>query len=432
MKSRICLIICLISMFALSGIVFADVVTDWNNVTLDAIRTNGSSPPVASRALAMVHAAIFDAVNTIEPLYQPYHVSASAPANTSEVAAAAEAAYTVLISIYTDPTDKANFDAALATSLASVTDPVAKANGIALGLYVGKAIVTWRSTDGSNVVVPYTPGTNLGEWRPTPPGFLPALLPNWANLTPFAMTSPSQFRLGPPPPLNLLDYAVSVNLTKSLGEINSTTRTADQTQIANFWSDGGGTATPPGHWNELAQTVAAMEGNTLVENAHLFALLNVAEADAAIMAWNDKYTYNGWRPITAIQETTKYNPWITSDPTWQPLLTTPNFPEYVSGHSSFSGAAAAVLAVFYGTDYISFTIGSDAMPGVYRTFRSFSEAADEAGMSRIYGGIHFEFSNVRALATGSELGAYVSFTIMQPRLPSWGGHCPCGPLPVEF
>jgi membrane-associated phospholipid phosphatase len=192
-------------------------------------------------------------------------------------------------------------------------------------------------------------------------------------------------------------------------------RTADQTQVAHFWADGAGTYTPPGHWNEIAQITATSQGNTTVQNARLFALLNIGLADAAIACWDAKYAYNYWRPITAIRNAdTDGNPETAADPTWTPLIATPPFPEYSSGHSTFSRTAATILAMFYGTDSIPFTVGSDGLPGVTRSFNGFSAAADESGISRIYGGIHFPSGNLQGQACGYSLGQLVAGNFLQP------------------
>ena len=179
----------------------------------------------------------------------------------------------------------------------------------------------------------------------------------------------------------------------NLGAVNSTTRTADETQIAKFWNDGAGTYTPPGHWNAIAEQVAQQQGDSLSQDARLFAELNIAEGDAAIVAWDAKYTYNTWRPIQLADGAgTAVNSQIETIANWEPLINTPPFPEYVSGHSTFSGAAAAILTAVFGDNY-SFTATSIGLPGVTRTYTSFEQAAEEAGMSRIYGGIHFLFSD---------------------------------------
>jgi hypothetical protein len=365
--------------------------------------------------MAMVHVAIYDAVDLIDKSYALYPVpglKAVAPPGTSPEVAAAVAADKVLDGVF--PKQAATFDAQLQAFLASVPNGASKTQGITLGQEVAQAVLTWRSTDGSNNVVPYVPGTKPGDWRPTPPAFAPALFPQWPQMTPFAMTSGSQFRPGGPPELDSNAFAKAFNEVKDYGRIDSTVRTADQTQIADFWADGAGTATPPGHWNEIAEQVAQARGDTLVQNARLFALLNIAEADAGIVSWDAKYAFNFWRPITAIREAdTAGNPKITADPTWTPLLVTPPFPSYTSGHSTFSAAAASILSSFFGK-HVHFTTGSDFLPGVSRSFKSFTEAAEEAGQSRIYGGIHYQFDNQDGLRSGRELGDFVFDHFLQP------------------
>jgi membrane-associated phospholipid phosphatase len=230
------------------------------------------------------------------------------------------------------------------------------------------------------------------------------------------MTSGDQFRASGPPALTGQAYAEAFNEVKLLGAANSVTRTTDQTEIARFWADGAGTITPPGHWNQIAQTVAQSSSLSLVEEARLFALLNIAEADAAILCWDTKYSSNFWRPITAIREAdTDGNDLTEQDADWKPLLTTPNFPSYTSGHASFSGAAAAVLAGLTGSDSFTFTAKAHNSVAVAdRTFFSFSQAAGEAADSRLYGGIHFDFDNADGLAAGVALGQYVLNSQLQP------------------
>jgi len=202
---------------------------------------------------------------------------------------------------------------------------------------------------------------------------------------------------------------------KQLGAIDSMVRTPDQTQIALFWADGAGTATPPGHWNLIAEDVAQAKQNTLAQNARLFALLNIALADAGIVSWDAKYFYNFCRPVSAIRNADNDgNPATIGDPNWTPLLVTPPFPSYTSGHSTFSAAAATVLAGFYGTDHITFTSDSENPAAIPRTFTSFSQAAAEAGVSRIYGGIHWDFDNTQGLASGKRVGQYVLSHLLRP------------------
>lgn len=415
-----------------------DVVLDWNTVMLGVIRdwTTLSNdpysnrvvperPPVAARNLAMVHVAMFDAINAFDREYQPYHVDLTPPAGASPVAAAAAAAQRVASDWYREPEELAVFDAALAEALATVPDGPAESLGVEFGRQVGDAILAWRANDGARARVPYTPGTEPGDWNRTFPDFVPALLPQWPLVTPFAMTTPSQFRPAAPPALDSIEYAAAVNDVNELGRLDSATRTADETEIALFWADGGGTFTPPGHWNQIAADLAIDRGYSLAENARLFALLNIAEADAGIASWDAKYAYNLWRPIDAIRRgDSDGNDLTTADPTWTTLLKTPPFPTYTSGHSTFSGAADAVLSFFFGPN-IHFTSTSDGHTGfsqrplsesqiVTRSFDSFTQAADEAGRSRIYGGIHFEFDNSAGLAAGRALGQLVVDGFLRP------------------
>jgi membrane-associated phospholipid phosphatase len=233
-------------------------------------------------------------------------------------------------------------------------------------------------------------------------------------VVPFGMISGDQFRPAGSPRLDSAAWAADYQEVKAFGAAVGSSRTPEQSLIAQFWADGAGTETPPGHWNRIAQEVVATTGTSLDDSARLFALLNIAMADAAISAWDAKYTYNFWRPVTAIRfGEIDGNPATTPEPAWSSFIVTPPFPDYVSGHSAFSAAAATVLALFYGTDDIPFTTGSDAMPGVFRSFPSFSAAAVEAAMSRVYGGIHFRFASQDGLAAGSQIGAWTFVNYLQ-------------------
>ena len=233
------------------------------------------------------------------------------------------------------------------------------------------------------------------------------MLPQWATLAPFALNRPSQFRPAGPPWLGSQAWADAFNDVKNLGASSNSTRTADQTEMARFWVDGAGTDTPPGHWNRIAASAALQAGNSLTLNARLFAQLNVALADATIVCWDAKYHYGFWRPVTAIRAADtdgRSDTFVQAN--WTPLLVTPPFPEYISGHSTFSGAAAETLTGVFGAAY-PFTADSPGLPGVQRSYASFNAAAEEAGRSRIYGGLHFEFSNQGGLAAGRTLAGYV-------------------------
>ncbi|TVQ59791.1 MAG: phosphatase PAP2 family protein [Phycisphaerales bacterium] len=397
---------CALACAAIGAPCAADVVTQWNTIALDAVRTTSTPPPRASRSMAMVHAAVFDAVNAIDGGYIPYHVALGAPKGASKEAAAVMAAHSVLTELF--PALAGTFNAARDASLAGIADGQAKIDGMMVGASVGSSIVSWRATDGHDAVVPYTPGDQPGQWRPTPPGNAPGLLPQWGSVTPFGIKTGSQFQPDGPPDLASQAYADSLNQVKALGRIDSATRTQEQTEIALLWAAGAGTVTPPGMWNNIAQQVATGAGNTITENARLFAMLNVALADAAIAAWDCKYVDDFWRPLTAIHEAdTDGNAQTSADPDWAPLIATPPFPAYVSGHSTFSAAAATILAAFFGTDAMSFDVTIDDQPGLMRSFDSFWAAAEEAGISRIYGGIHFDFDNFDGLMMGQGVGDYI-------------------------
>jgi hypothetical protein len=391
-----------------------DPVLAWNEVVLEAIRADRTPPPMAARHLAIVHAAVFDAVNAVRGGHRPYRVSPTTPAGTSEAAAAAIAAHRTLLGLYPVQVDR--FDAALDRSLAAVPDGPGKAHGVTLGLAVAESMLARRAADGSAQPRSYALPVAPGAWQPTPPDFRPALAPHWATLAPFAVQRGNQFRPPAPPALTDAAYTAAFREVRQLGGRTSADRTAEQTEIAHFWADGEGTVTPPGHWNRIARSAARQRGLSLAENARLFALLNLALADAAVVCWDGKFHHGFWRPVQAIREADRDgNPDTDPDPLWGPLLPTPPFPAYPSGHSTFSGAAAAVLAEFFGTDAVPFVSTSDALPGVTRSFGSFRAAAEEAGMSRIYGGIHWPFDNTEGLKCGREVGEYVARNLLRPQ-----------------
>jgi hypothetical protein len=381
----------------------ADTLLVWNQHTLDAIQASGSTPLYATRALAMESIAVFDVLNALDNA-PAYMVDLNAPHAISATAAVAAAAHRILT--YTFPTQTSVFASDLAQSLAAVPDGKRESAGVAFGEAVADALIAMRAEDGWNATVTYAAGMEAGEWRPTEPGYLPALSPHWGSVTPFALARGDQFRPEGPPDLTSAEYAAAFEDVKRLGSMTSTERTDDQTEIALFWADGPGSYTPAGHWNQIATEIAGSEEISGRDSALMLAELNVALADAGVAAWDAKYTYGSWRPVTAIRlADTDGNEATTPDPGWSPLLTTPNHPDYVSGHSTFSGAAAEVLTDFFGG--LPFVTTSVTLPGVKRDFDSFAEAAHEAGRSRIYAGIHIEFSNQDGLALGRDAGDWV-------------------------
>ncbi|HEX4954969.1 MAG TPA: vanadium-dependent haloperoxidase [Thermoanaerobaculia bacterium] len=391
----------------------ADVVTDWNNLLLESIRAERTNPPRASRQMAILHTSIYDAVNGIVGGFQPYAVAPAAAPGSSPAAAAAAAGHAALVALY--PARAATFDAAYAAMVAGIPDGTAKIDGIAWGETVAQAILDLRSDDGSAEPLQFESPSGAGWWIPTPPGYAAPLLPQWPFVTPWAMARGDQLRQSAPPETHTDEYTGAFREVFRLGRNTSPLRTAEQTQIAFFWDDGAGTQTPPGHWMEITQQIAAARGHTLAQNARLFALLGITVADAAIVAWDVKYAYGHWRPVTAIRAAdTDGNPETHSDPSWSSLITTPPFPAYTSGHSTFSGSSARLLSLFFGTDTIAFSASADRLPGVVRNFSSLSQAAEEAGQSRIYGGIHWQYDNTAGLESGRRLAELVFFHHLLP------------------
>jgi hypothetical protein len=392
----------------------SDLVTDWNDVALEAIRQDRTAPPKAARALAILHVAIFDSLNGITRTHQPYLIGGHVAASASVDAAISAAAHHALAELF--PAQKAHFDLQYATAISQIVNRPQKESGTAWGRAVAAQILAARANDGSLVSLPPPTALGPGMWIPTPPAFVGYALAQWGSIEPFCMISPSQFRPPGPPELSSAEYAAELNEVKQMGAASNSSRTPEQSQIALFWADGAGTETPPGHWNSIARTVAALQGNNLEQNARLFALLNLAMADSAICSWEAKYYFNRWRPVTAIRNADlDGNAATEPDPNWTSFIVTPPFPDYVSGHSTFSAAAATVLALFYGTDQVPFVATSDALPGVQRTFDSFSAAATEAAISRLYGGIHFRSANEHGLQGGLRIGELVMQGFLLPK-----------------
>lgn len=382
----------------------ADEVTDWNRNLFEAARLNvpPTSPLAITRNAALVQAAVFDAVNGIERRFTAVHVEPAAPDGASKRAAAVQAAYAMLIRLY--PSQTAALSAKRADSLAAIGDSQLSIDlGIAWGQTVADAIWTWRLTDGITPAPPaFLGGLNVGQWRPTPPGNLPGAGVQFSYMTPWVIASPSQFRPEDPPALTSDRYAADFNEVKTMGSLNSLSRTDDQTLFSRFWN----VSTASAYWNQIALSLADKEHFSFSKRARLLASLNLAIADAAIGCWDAKYTYVFWRPVTAIPlANTDGNPATIEDLSFTTLLITPNHPEYPSGHSCLSGAAGEILARTFGENK-KFTVSSDApeMAGVERSYRGFSEVLQEIKDARVFAGIHFR----SACDAGQQLGAGVA------------------------
>ena len=386
----------------------ADEVTDWNQVLVSALTATNASPQNSGRIAAITQAAVFDAVNGIDRRYTAYFVTDAAPRGASRRAAAVQAAYVALSTLV--PAQAPGLLRQRDASIEKLGSGESVDRGIQWGQFVADALLAARSTDGFPAGgVPDLGDLAVGKWRPEVPG-TPAVTPWLAVLTPFAMPTPDHFRPGGPPALTSAAYTLDFDEVKTLGRATGSSRTADQTVIAFFWTDN-----TISHWNRIAVSVALDQRTTLSENARLFALLNIAMADAGIAVWDAKFLYRFWRPFTAIPLAgTDGNPSTVADPDWKTLFVTPNHQEYPSGHGGLSGAAARVLARLFG-DNTTFTHRSDTAPFIPRTHKRFSAAADEANNSRVYGGIHFRSAVRDGRTIGDNVGRLVTDTLMLPR-----------------
>jgi len=410
-----------------------NIVIEWNCVYLNAIRNKEKdSPGGIARKGAMVHGAIYDAVNSIVKTHQPYLISIPAADGASIDAAAAQAAYQVLTRVYPEQTD--SFDLSLQDSLdrISAADSVQNVeSGRVIGTAAAYAMIAHRTNDGAENTDPYTPGTNAGDWRPTGSGN--AVTPNWDKVRPFAMQTGNQFRPSRPAGyatkrdlLSSPEYAAQFNEVKRLGSATSSSRTAEETEIAFFWAnDLDGTYKPPGQLFQFTQIVAQQRNLSIVETARLFALVGLALGDAGIVAWDAKYStdLDLWRPETAVHlADMDGNPATDQDAAWEPLSVdrngkhfSPAFPAYVSGHATFGATHAGIMRNFFGTDNVTFKLETEdpSAVNVKRAFNSFSSAALENGRSRVYLGVHYQWDADASYISGTQLADYVSANYLQ-------------------
>ena len=378
----------------------------WNNEALDVTRLSRNPPPIAALHLATFHAAIFEAVNGISRTHTSWISHDPAPEGADMDAAIASAAHTALLALWKDEANPRNIEVAYQDALAKVQEGKAKQDGIAYGREVAELVLARRESATLNPPppAPYS-STEQGKWRETPPFFRPPVAPSAATTTPYVMTSPSQFRAPPPPSMDSKEYAEALAFVAKVGSRDHAQRTLDQTLTSPFWADDLGTVTPAGHWNVIAQDLARRNNLGVVESARLFALLNFATADAGIACWDSKFYYRTWRPENGIRETDpRINPGVALDPNFIPTMVAPAHPDYVCGHCTFSSAATRLLELYFGKDKIEFTTTSDGLPGVVRTFKSLTEAREEVGMSRVYGGIH----TMPAVREGTKMGLRVA------------------------
>ena len=391
----------------------ADAVSDWNAIAVQATVTAARPGPSGVLDIAMVHAAIYDAVQAIEGEYQPYYVDIPG-AGGSPVAATAKAAHDVLVNRF--PAQAAALDVAYQNYL-TANGISSNDKGITVGERAAAAIISSRACDGSfpnPAPTPFVGGTGIGEWRPTPPANSAMNPGPWLGVVkPFTLTRPSQFRSPPPPRLTSRQYAVDYNEVKSLGALNSTTRTAAQTDQAQFWA---------GNFvvmmNALVRQLSDSQVDGIADTSRLFALTSMAQADAIITVWNDKANYNFWRPITAIQNGhLDGNARTIGDPAWTPLIATPPYPDYSSGANGLTGSTMRTLENYFENDDIKFSItttNTGPTNDDTRYFVSFSGAAQEVVDARILLGIHFRFADEASRTIGYRVADHVSHNVFKP------------------
>ena len=399
-----------------------DPVLQWIGIMNDTVITAATSPLASTRVTALVGASMFDAVNGLHPVYRSLYVRPNAPRHASRRAAAVQAAYVILNAIYPAQAGSlgADRDASLA-AIAATENAKSVEAGATWGKTVANTILAMRSTDGLTPPPPpfvgvlgiETSPVAVGVWRPTPLLNASGAGPQFATMTPWVLRRSSQFRLPPPNSLNSPEYAADYNEIKTMGVYSGSLRSDDQSELTLFWA-----GNTPLYWNRIASQISASRGLSLTANAHLFALLNLVMADAAIACWDSKYRYVFWRPITAIRAgDTDGNASTDPDLGWVPWLDflppgTPAHPEYPSGHSTVSGSAAYILTAAFG-DNTAFSVMSEIRPGT-RSFPSFSAVVAEIADARVFGGIHFRTSCLRGNVLGQSVAAYVSSHAMRP------------------
>lgn len=397
-------------------VVQEDVILRWNRVLMETVLTPGQHPATIMqvRNYAMMHAAMFDAVNSIDRNHTPYLTDVPGTPNASIEAAAAQAAHDVLASLY--PTRVAVFDAELAASLQGIEDNRVQ-QGIRVGQIVAERMLAARANDGWTVTPPpYVLPATPGNWQPTPPANAPATFTHYPNVMPFAITSGTQFAPNPPPAMSSAQYAADFNEVKEIGSVNSATRTADQTLVARLWAN---VNTPTNFllvWNNVARSVSVDRGLTTVEKARLFALTNIALHDALQTTFTAKFQHGLWRPVTAIRRAEEDgNANTTADPSWSSLVPAPAYPSYAGNMAAIGTSQATILALLFGRDDIHFQHTWAGAGGATRSYAGFSAMANEQERARVYGGIHFTFDNVAGQAVGRNVANYIFSNVMRPR-----------------
>jgi len=391
-------------------------VLEWNQIFIDTLIATNTANSSSQRLGAIVHTAIFDAYNGIERRYTPIFVRERSPSGASRRAAIIAAAYTALVGLF--PSRKPELDASFAASLAALSEDEedggqSRERGIDWGTGVAHAVLAWRATDGFSVSYPpFTGGTAVGQWRPTPPAFGPMSAQGLAFTDMFVLVSNTQFQPGPPRSLTNPAYTADFNAVKALGRKTGSTRTEDQSALAVFWE---GNASV--HWNQAANQIARANHLSLSASNRLLAVLNIAMADTAFTIWSAKRFYGSipfdvtWRPVTSIPlADTDGNPDTIADPLWLPLINTPSHPEYAAGHPSLNGAAATVLLSHFRSEQ-AFTLTTAGQPS--RMYTSIPQARSDGNNGRVWGGMHYPSTIEISDGVGQAIANYVNQNSMQ-------------------
>jgi hypothetical protein len=391
-----------------------EVIVEWNEILESVLPSSGLGSP---RHYAMLHVAMFDAVSSIDRTYRTYRVRVPAFPSASQEAAAAQAARDILAANF--PAAVATFDTALQTRLAGI-HPTFAAQGVRVGKAVAANILAWRQNDGWNVApAPYALPPFPGLYQPTPPSFGAAQFQQFQSTEPFALLTPTQYQPAAPPSLTSAEYAAALNHVQAIGSATSTTRTAEQTQLARLFASVISRTIHWGLWNHVARDTARARKLSLIETARLFALLNVSIHDGLQTSHSSKYVHGLWRPVTAIRRADEdLNDRTFADASWTPLLTTPAYPSHAGNMACVGASAATALALFHGTDEMPFTavwLGNAGNPDVMRPYSSFWQMAVDQADSRVYGGIHFSFESVASQQACPKVARYVFENFMRRR-----------------
>ena len=399
-----------LGLFSMCGFVFAlplayaDVITDWNERAVSAGYTARITPGASARNIAMVHLAMFEALNSIEPRYTPYRTRLATESSASREAAGASAAHYLMVRLYPDQAKE--MDKALETSLAAVPDGPPKTEGLRLGEQAARAMLDERRADGADAANTYRPFTVAGKYVPT----VFPVMSSWGAVRPFALKSASQFIPAAPYALTSPQWAKEYAEVKKMGAKAGSARTAEQTDIARFWE-----LTGPATYNPVARQLAAAKSLDVLDNARLFALFSIAASDAGVAIFNAKYKYNFWRPVTAIRNgDLDGNNATERDPSWEPFIATPMHPEYPCAHCTFQSTAARVLETLFGSNAATFTLTSTTAPGVTRKFSKLSDYVAEVVDARVYDGVHYRTSGEAGAAMGQKIGQYTVENLLKP------------------